>query len=87
MSSGQRQKIAFVRGYLRRASVVLLDEATSDVDGQSEKNMCNLIKEMSRRAIIINISHRELSVKMSKKIFFLLFPFVLIVLFYHLRNF
>ncbi len=71
LSSGQRQKIAFVRGDLRRASVVLLDEATSDVDGQSEKNMCNLIKEMSRRAIIINISHRELSVKMSKKIFFL----------------
>ena len=31
------KKSQFVRGYLRRASVVLLDEATSDVDGQSER--------------------------------------------------
>ena len=37
MSSDNVKKSTFVRGYLRRASVVLLDEATSDVDGQSEK--------------------------------------------------
>lgn len=71
LSSGQKQKIVFVRAYISKASVVLLDEVTSDIDGKCEKEICELIKKMSEYSMIINISHRELSVKMSKKVFFL----------------
>lgn len=70
-SSGQKQKLAFVRAYLNNASMILLDEVTSDIDGRSEKDICELIKKMGERSIVINISHRQLSIQMSRKVFYI----------------
>lgn len=71
LSSGQLQKLVFVRSYLQKVSIILLDEATSDLDGKSEKDICELIKELSKYFIVLNISHRPLSVQMSRKVFFI----------------
>lgn len=68
-SSGQKQKLAFVRAYFSRASLILLDEVTSDIDGKSEKDICNLIKIMSQKSIVINITHRPCSLEMSNVVF------------------
>lgn len=70
-SSGQKQKLAFVRAYFNKASLILLDEVTSDMDGKSEKDICNLIKLMSQKSIVINITHRPCSLEMSNMIFFI----------------
>ena len=68
-SSGQKQKLGFVRVLLSQASLILLDEVTSDMDGIAEKKMCDLVEEMSQYSIVINVSHKPESLKRSKKIF------------------
>ncbi|MCI9237413.1 MAG: ABC transporter ATP-binding protein [Dorea sp.] len=70
-SSGQKQKLAFVRAYINNASMILLDEVTSDIDGRSEKDICELIKKMGEHSIVINISHRQLSIEMSRNVFYM----------------
>lgn len=68
LSSGQKQKLGIARLLLRHSSVCLLDEVTSDLDGAAEKNVCNLIEDMARNAIVLNVSHKEECLKRSKRI-------------------
>lgn len=56
-SSGQKQKLGFARVLLRKADVVLLDEVTSDLDGEAERQVCNQIEEIAKKAIVLNIGY------------------------------
>lgn len=58
LSGGQKQKISIVRALLRSSNVIILDEATSAMDGQSEKMVNNILKKISKEKIIISIAHR-----------------------------
>ena len=49
----------------------LFDEVTSNMDMQSEYNICKIIKEISKSAIVLLISHREQPLEMCDRIFFL----------------
>lgn len=51
--------------------LLLLDEVTSDIDGKSEKDICKLIEKLGEDSIVINVSHRQQSVEISKKVFLL----------------
>ena len=68
-SSGQKQKLGFARVLLKKADVILLDEVTSDLDGKTERQICNLIEEIAKKAIVLNIAHKPESIRRSKKIF------------------
>lgn len=70
-SSGQKQKLGFARVLLRKADVVLLDEVTSDLDGEAERQVCNQIEEIAKKAIVLNIAHKPESIRRSKKVFFI----------------
>lgn len=71
LSGGQLQKLAFARALLKPTSVYLFDEVTSNMDMQSEYNICKIIKEISKSAIVLLISHREQPLEMCDRIFFL----------------
>ncbi|MFD0556543.1 ATP-binding cassette subfamily B protein [Stackebrandtia endophytica] len=58
VSGGQRQRIALARAILRTPEVLLLDEATAQVDGITEAAIADCIHRRSRRGAVITIAHR-----------------------------
>ncbi len=67
-SSGERQRIGLARVFLSSSPVILLDEATSNVDSYNESLILNqLKKEKSEKAIIL-ISHRMTSLSIADRI-------------------
>lgn len=58
LSGGQQQKIAIARALIKNPPVLLLDEVTSDLDGRTERDLINLLIELSHEKTIILISHR-----------------------------
>lgn len=58
MSGGQRQRIAVARALLRKADVLILDEATSQLDGRTERKLFRTIVGEARIRTVIAVTHR-----------------------------
>ncbi len=69
LSSGEKQKIGLVRVLLRKSRLIMLDEVTSDLDGNIENIIIALLEELANNAIIINVCHRKKLVESSTNIF------------------
>jgi ATP-binding cassette subfamily B protein/subfamily B ATP-binding cassette protein MsbA len=68
LSGGQRQRIALARAFLRNAEVVVLDEATSQIDVVSEKLIHEALAEFGRDRTMIMITHRESTLSLASRI-------------------
>lgn len=68
LSSGQRQLIAFLRAYMSNPSILVLDEATSSVDGYSERLIQTATEKITKGRTSIVIAHRLTTVKKADKI-------------------
>ncbi len=68
LSGGERQRIAIARAILKDAPIVILDEATANVDPENESHLLEAIEEMTRNKTIIMIAHRLKTVRSADQI-------------------
>jgi len=68
LSTGQRQLIAFLRAYVSKPSILILDEATSSIDSYSEKLIQEATDKITRHQTSIIIAHRLTTIKKADKI-------------------
>lgn len=68
LSNGQKQIISMIRAMLSNPKIVILDEATSDVDSLTEKNIESSINELTKGKTSIIIAHRLSTIISADKI-------------------
>lgn len=69
LSGGQKQRVALARALLKDADLLILDEATSDLDSNLERDVQRAIEAMDREYGIITIAHRLSTVENADRIY------------------
>ena len=71
LSGGQKQRISIARAVLKKAPIILLDEATSSLDADSEEIVQNAIFNLTKNKTTLVIAHRLSTIHNAKEIFVL----------------
>lgn len=71
LSGGQRQRLAFARALLHDTPMYIFDEATSNIDAESENDIMAVVHELAREKTIVLISHRLANVVHADQIYML----------------
>ncbi|MHC8598288.1 ABC transporter ATP-binding protein [Arenicellales bacterium IMCC55707] len=69
LSGGQRQRLAIARALYSDSKILILDEASSALDMDSEAKLSNLLETLKKKITIISIAHRLSTLKQADKIF------------------
>ncbi|QUA51936.1 ABC transporter ATP-binding protein [Aristaeella lactis] len=69
LSGGEKQRISIARAIMKNAPVIILDEATANVDPESETELTAAIEELTKEKTIIMIAHRLKTVRNADQIF------------------
>lgn len=68
VSGGQRQRIAIARAFLKKSSILIFDEATSEIDVDSERKIHAALDELRRGKTTFLIAHRHTVMEMAQRI-------------------
>lgn len=68
LSGGERQRLSIARAMMKDAPIIILDEATANVDPENEKELMEAISELTREKTVIMIAHRLKTVRHSEQI-------------------
>lgn len=68
LSGGERQRISIARAMLKDAPIVILDEATANVDPENEKELVEAVDALTKEKTIIMIAHRLKTVRKTDQI-------------------
>ena len=71
LSGGQKQRLCLARTIIKNPDIYIFDEATSNIDVESEEKIWDSINKLSKEKTVIIISHRLLNVKNADKIYLL----------------
>jgi ATP-binding cassette subfamily C protein len=63
LSGGERQRLALARALIRRPSLLILDEATSNLDHENEKRILKSLENLPGKISILIIAHRQSTIK------------------------
>lgn len=68
LSAGQRQRVALARAVLSDPRILVLDEATSQMDGQSESLILDCLQEFIKGRTTFIVTHREASLRLADRV-------------------
>lgn len=71
LSSGQRQRLLLARALLKDTPILILDEATSNIDVESEAIILKMVHKLSKEKLVILITHRMFNVIFADMIYYL----------------
>lgn len=69
LSGGERQRISIARAIMKDAPIIILDEATANVDPENEKDLMDAIDALTKEKTVIMIAHRLKTVQNADQIF------------------
>jgi len=70
ISLGQKQLIAFIRAVLRNPELLILDEATANIDTITEQLLGNILNKLSKETTLVIIAHRLNTIENADEIYF-----------------
>ncbi|TKC56159.1 ABC transporter ATP-binding protein [Pedobacter hiemivivus] len=70
ISLGQKQLIAFMRAVLRNPELLILDEATANIDTITEKLLSDILKKLPKETTLVIIAHRLNTIENADEIYF-----------------
>jgi ATP-binding cassette subfamily B protein len=70
ISLGQKQLIAFMRAVLRNPKILILDEATANIDTITEQLLGNILENLSKDTVLVIIAHRLNTIEKADEILF-----------------
>lgn len=68
LSGGEKQRISIARAIMKDAPVIILDEATANVDPENEKDLVDAVEALTKEKTIIMIAHRLKTVRHADQI-------------------
>ncbi len=68
LSGGEKQRLAIARAIMKDAPIIILDEATANVDPENEKELTEAIENLTKHKTIIMIAHRLKTVRNADQI-------------------
>ena len=68
LSGGEKQRISIARAILKDSPIIILDEATANVDPENEAELVKAVEELTRNKTIIMIAHRLKTVRNADQI-------------------
>lgn len=68
LSGGEKQRISIARAIMKDAPIVILDEATANVDPENERDLMEAVRELTREKTVIMIAHRLKTVRNADQI-------------------
>ncbi len=69
LSGGERQRISIARAIMKNAPIIILDEATANVDPENENLLMQAVESLTREKTVIMIAHRLKTVENADQIF------------------
>ena len=69
LSGGERQRLSIARAMMKDAPIIILDEATANVDPENEKELMEAVSELTQEKTVLMIAHRLKTVRSADCIF------------------
>ena len=69
LSAGERQRVALARAFLRDAPLLLLDEPTANLDGETEAEVLEAVRRLARGRTTVLAAHRPALLELADRVF------------------
>jgi ABC-type transport system involved in cytochrome bd biosynthesis fused ATPase/permease subunit len=68
LSGGERQRVAIARVFLKDAPILILDEATANLDAATESEVLANVRDFARGKSVLVISHRPAALELADRV-------------------